>query len=316
MGSDAYCNDDGTIAYTTWRDLPQEALLSPKYVRVSWVHPQADIYAPFTRYQEHIQLVTHVVKKDGGRVEVAIRNMDHILESVEGQEKEQAHVVRWRASELFDLFQKNFSDITPEEFEAKRAETYRRLQKARLNPDTVYNHEKKRMTYYLVKGSYGHDSTGRENWLISVGALSAAHRIAIERELGLGEIAGKFIRMREALVIIREFDRGMLEEVIGTIRPTNMPSHPLFTKPEQPPVNLGPTLGLLQTAIFKLSQTHVKPYRPAALEAIPALKEVQTLVGKNRRVEVMKRGLFATVHALLDTTLRDHVSIYPSQANQ
>lgn len=79
LGSEVRYDNEGNIFYATWHDLPKKGLLAPEFICVSRVHPQADIYAPFTRYGR-VELRIHKISEDEGSVEAAIRSMDHILE--------------------------------------------------------------------------------------------------------------------------------------------------------------------------------------------------------------------------------------------
>ena len=313
LGSDAYCDAEGNIFYRTWRDLPREGFLPTKYVVISKLHPQADIYAPYTRYQDLKVIRIHQVKKDDGSVEAAIRSVDHTLEGERGKEKDQAAAVKYRATELLDLFGgKSFTEITEDEFKTERDKTYALLARVGLDPEAVVNQEKKRMTEWLTEASSGKDSIGRPNWLITTQALSAAHRRAIMRERGIGgPIIGKFVRMREALTFEREFCRTVLYEVADRLRPEAMPAHKLFKYPTSRPDNVGIVRGILNTMCFQLRQPHVKTYRTIGRQVEAILAEVGELLKQDKRAEIVQRGLFPQAYQLLLHELEKRQNIYP-----
>lgn len=301
--------------YITYHDIPQkiidQGLLPKKYVLVSRLHPRADIYAPFTRYIVKEGRV-HQVRKDGGTVEVAIRNMDKILVGSKKKELRQAQAIARRAHELLDLYgtPDRFAAITPDEFMKARTKTYRMLRRTGLNPTTVFRKNKKRMSEHLIKGSFGRDGENRRNWLISTMALQASYREAIEHQRGIAETIGKFVRMREALIFEREFSMNIFSDV--TTRLSGMQHHDLFRKPGKPlPKDSMIVLGILRTLQFQLEQPHVKPYRTAGLEAATLLSEIDQLVRDGKRGEIARRKLIPKVLQLLKTTLTDHAEIYP-----
>src|SRR3989344_5028295 len=263
FGSDVYYDAEGNIFYRTWRDLPRERFLQTKYVLDSRLPPQADIYAPHTRYHDRKVMKIHQVTKDDGSVEAAIRSIDHTLEGERGKERDQAEAVKYRATELLDLFGgKSFTEMSQNEFETERDKTYALLARVGLNPEAVVNQLKQRMSKWLIKGSFGRDSTGRRNRLITTQALSAAHRRAMMRERGIGgPIIGKFVEMREALTFEREFCRTIFQDVAARLRPETMSSHMLFKYPAKPPANVGVVRGMLHTMCFQLGLPHVKTYR-------------------------------------------------------
>lgn len=305
-GSDARVDDEGNIFFVTWHPISKERLLPTDYVVVSKVNPRADIYAQHSRYQRPREMRINQIKEEGGSVEAAIRGMDHILEGERGKETNQAQGVRQRATELLDLFNLSFARITDEQFESARNETYRLLDRVKFNPVTVVDEEKKRMAEWIARGSFGRDSLSRRNRLIAVGALSAAYRRALERQKGIGEIVGKFIRAREALIFAREFSRTIFEDVSYSLRPEALPAQRLFKYPDKFPDNVGIVRGMLNTLIFQLEQPPVKPYRTVARQAKGILEEVISLLLQDRRQEIVGQGLFASVRELLARELETH----------
>ena len=313
FGSAAYCDAEGNIFYRTWSDLPREGFLPTEYVLVSKLHPQADICAPYTRYQGLKVMKIDQIKKDEGSVEAAIRSVDHTLEGEKGKEKDQAAAVKYRTTELLDLFGgRSFTEITEDEFETERGKTYALLARVGLDPEAVGNQEKKKMTKWLIEASSGKDSIERPNWLITTQALSAAHRRAIMRERGIGgPIIGKFVRMREALTFEREFCRVIFQDVVDRLRPEAMPAHKLFKDPSSRLDNVGIVRGMINTMCFQLRQPHVKTYRVVGRQVEAILTELEELLKQGRRTEIVQRGLFPQAHKLLVDELEKRQDIYP-----
>lgn len=311
-GSDILYDSEGNLFYYTWRDMPEFGLpQSEQYINISKMHPSADISAPHTRYTDKESMIIHQVIKDGGSVEAAIRAMDHILTGIRGKEKPQIQAIKERASELFDVSSTNFSELTEEDFVNAREKTFQILKSVGFNPAKVYDAEKVRIAYWLPKGSFGKDSQNRRNYLIAVGALAASYRRAIVRQKSLNKITCKFVTMREALILEREFSREIIQSVICRLEPNALPSHVIFKKPDQKPQNVGPVLGLLRTSIFQLRQPHVKPYRTIGRQANKILNEIINLVNNNQRKEIVEKGLFNDIHNFLITGLDAYKNIYP-----
>lgn len=314
LGTELFFDKEGSIFYYRWRSLPREGLLPPQFILVSRLHPQADIYAPHTRYPHRREMQIVPIRKDNGSVEAAIRAMDHVLEGERSKETQRTGAVKNRAHELFDLFSSNFSAIGPEEFAAAREQTFALLRQVGLDPDQVIDEEMQRMATFLLKGSSGRDSTGRENMMVSLGALAAAYRRAISRRWGIDEIISKFLQMREALILDREFSRGIFTDVASRLKSSAMPSHVLFTKPDTPAKNLGPVFGLLSTMRFQLTQLHLKPYRPVGSLVTNILTQIENWLREDRRREIAATGLFSQAYAYLTDTLACQRDIYPSNA--
>ena len=168
------------------------------------------------------------------------------------------------------------------------------------------------MVGWLTKASGGKDSLERRNPLITTMALEAANRRAIGREQGIGETVSKFVRMREALRFERAFSRGILGEVAQRLEPQSMPGHYLFKHPERPAQNVGIVSGILNTSRWQLTQPHLKPYRPAGMEAGKALGEVVELLEVDRRRDIVERNLFGQALSIVEEVLDRHKDIYPS----
>jgi len=312
FGSDVFYNNQGDIFYIIWRDL-KKAPSFLEYTLITRLHPQADIYAPHSRFQRFKEKIVCQVSKDEGSVEAAIRSMDHILEEEQGREMFQAKAVGRRAFELLDLFTISFSEITEEQFKQEQEKTIALLAQVGFNPDKVVNREKSKIGHWIVKGSFGQDSLGRRNKLISVMALQAAYRQAIERQKGVGgHIIGKFMRMREALIFEREFSRTIFEDVADRLRPEAMPSHQFFKYPYRPvdERQFNIVKGLLGTMQFQLEQPRVKTYRTIAGQAKEILAEINSLLLEDRRFEIVDKNLFGEVRNLLVNELVLHQDIY------
>lgn len=310
LGSEVRYDNEGNIFYATWHDLSKKGLLAPEFISVSRVHPQADIYAPFTRYSK-VELRINQVSEDEGSVETAIRSMDHILEGTRTKERTQAGTVQQRAGKLLDLFSMSFAQITEEEFRQKQQETYALLAKVCLDPNTVITEEKQRMSQWLIKGSFGKDRLGRRNRLISTMALTAAKRRAVERQRGLSYIEVKFVQGREALILEREFSRAIFEDVSDWLRPETLPAHEAFKFPDRSSSNIGIVKGLLGTMRFQLQQLHIKTYRTVGCQAETILAEIIALLKQDKREEIIARDLFNQARTLLTEELEKHKDIYP-----
>jgi len=314
FNSGIHVDRTGHIFYTTSSSLRPETPLSD-YKQVSLLSPQVDIDAPYTQYSLKRQRFIHEVKTEGGRVEAAIRNMDHILEDEFGKETARAKLVGRKASELFDLYGKSFAQITPGEFEEAREKTIRELRLVRLDPETVLDQTIREMSGYLIKGSFGHDAAGRENMLIALGALLRAHRLAVQRYYGIGEITGKFAAMREALLLAREFDRAMLTEVAKRFAPTHLPALAMFRHPDKSARDLPFVTGALTTVRFQLTQTRVLPYRGIALGVLPIAERIQQLLSKDQRAAIRAEQLFDLAYTPIAKVLADPKSVYPREAD-
>jgi len=315
FGSDIFYKN-GDLFYITWRDIKNGKPFSDEYNIISRLHPQVDIYAPYSHYKRHKEMRIHQINKDDGSIETAIRSMDHILEQELGKEITQAKIIGQRTHELLDLFTSGFSEISQEQFEEERRKTFELLVKVGFNPATVINQEKREMGFRVVKGSFGHDILGRRNQLISIMALQVAYRRVVirERQIG-GHIAGKFIRMREALIFEREFSRAIFVDVAQYLSPEGltMPNHILFKDPqrrtEKGQVNI--IKGMIGTMCFQLRQPRAKTYWTVSREAEKILKEVAGLLLEDRRGEIVERDLFGQVYRMLTAELEKKKEIYP-----
>lgn len=295
--------EPGALLYRSWHDVPlsDEGLLPTEYTIVSTLHPRAQIYAPETRYKKRRQVRVNILPD----AETAIRAMDHILEGEHGREADQAQAIAGRAHDLLTLFSEGLSQINRATFDAYQQETYQTLAQVNLDPEKVISEEKRRMAKWLIKGSYGRDTLERLNWLIAVGALTAAHRRAILRHKDIGRIAAKYAAMREALIIEREFSRTVIADVIDKIDPQRFPAHRLFKFPRRtyPAQDAAIAIGMLNTMVFQLKQPHVAPYQGASREASKTLETVVALLGQGKRAEIARGDYFVKTADLLTDTL-------------
>jgi hypothetical protein len=310
-GSDVRVDSRGNIFFPTWRQVKRTEIGPEDYSLLSRKREGEETYLArglVTKkpYEQRINEIT----KDGGSVEVAIRSIEHALETELKREKPQMEMVRGRVGELFDLFA-DPSTVTDEQLEEAQRETYSRLAGVGFDPEEVILEEKQRMASWLTKASGGRDSLARRNPLIIAMALEAANRRAIGREQGIGETVSKFVRMREALRFERAFSRGILGEVAKRLEPQSMPGHYLFKYPERPAQNVGIVSGLLNTMLWQLTQPHVKPYRPAGMEAGKVLEEVVGLLEVDRRRDIVERNLFGEARSVIEKVLNRHKDIYP-----
>ncbi len=310
-GSDVQVNYEGTIFYPTWRQVKRTEVGPEDYSLLSKKREGEESYLArgLVTKRPH-ELRINRITKDGGSVEVAIRSVEHALETELKREKPHMEMVRGRVGELFDLFADPFT-VTDEQLDEAQRETCRRLAWVGFDPKTVILEEKRRMASWLTKASGGRDSLTRRNPLITAMALEAANRRAIERERGIGETVSKFGRMREALRFERVFSRGILGEAAQRLEPQSMPGHYLFKHPERPAQNVGIVRGILNTTCWQLTQSQVKPYRPAGLEARKVLGEVVGLLEVDRRRDVVDRKLFGQARDIIEEVLNKHKDVYP-----
>ncbi|MBU1323102.1 hypothetical protein KKE75_03535 [Patescibacteria group bacterium] len=310
-GPDLKADIAGNILYRTWHQVKREKVEPEAYSLLSGTREKEQSYLarPLTTKLPY-ELRINRVRKEKGSVEAGIRSVEHALETELEKERPQMGMVRGRISELFDLFT-DFSEVTDEQLEEAVGETHRRLANVGFDPQKVVLEEKERMANWLIKASGGKDSIERKNRLIIMMALEAANRRAVKRERGIGETVSKFVRMREGLRFERAFSREILEEVRERLGPQRMPAHYLFKYPEKPPQNIVIVAGILNTSRWQLTQPHVKPYRPAGMEAGEVLGEVVDLLRENRRGEIVERELFGQARGILEEVLDTHKDIYP-----
>lgn len=302
-GSDVRYDSEGSIFYPTWHQEKREEVKPETHSLLSRKRVRGEVYLAqrlVTKqlYGRRINTVT----KDGGGVDVAIRSFEHVLESEAEEEMPQMGMVRGRIGELFDLFG-DFSSVTEDQLKDSTNVTYDRLARAGFDPETVHLEEKTKMGYWLIKGSGGKDSLKRRNRLITIMALEAANRRAVERMQGIGAVMAKFVRMREALRFEREFCREIFTEVMDRLALQAMQSHYLFRYPDKPSQNAGIVRGILNTLYWQLTQPHVKPYRFAGMEARKILGEAVDLLGEDRRREIVERSLFEQARSILESAL-------------
>ncbi len=307
----------GHIFYATWRNLPKAGMmLPPDHVALSHLNPSADIYAQHSRHDRFSEVCVHEITDDGGSIEAAIRSVDYILLGEQTWELPQAQAIDRRTLALLDLFSGQFFDLSEDEWKQAQQNTQDLLKSVRLNPQTVISEEKKRIADWLTKASGGLDSLDRPNKLITLCALAAAHRQAIERQRKIGGITAKYIRMREVLLFEREASRAALTGVCEHLKPEALPAHCIFKYPDRqsrPSDDIG-VIRLIYSIEDRLKIPHAKPYRTSAQRAIPLLQEIVTHVsGGNRRI-VGEKNLFEPIHQLLQENLDAYANIYPSES--
>lgn len=315
-GSDIQVDLEGNIFYPTWRQVKRTEVGPEDYSLLSETRESEEIYLArrLTTKNPH-ELRINKITKNGGSVEAAIRSADHVLETELEREKPQMKMVRRRITELFNLFA-DPSAVTDEQLEEAQRKTYIWLLSVRFNPEMAILEEKQKMARWLTKASGGRDSLARRNPLITVLALEAANREAIKREQKIGEAISKFMRMREALLFERLFSREILEDVTQMLEPQRMPNHYLFKYSEKPAKNakdVGIVKRMLNTISWQLTQPHVKPYRPAGMEANKILGEVIELLQEDRRRDIVERNLFEEVRSVIEKVLYQYKDIYPKQ---
>jgi hypothetical protein len=311
LGSDAFVNNDGDIAYITYHDIPADLSFSPTFIPISQGSVHGEIYTrePEIRLSKEIR-VNHVHGGD----EKAIRNMDEILEGKKAQKAVQIQTIGKQAHRLFDLFTNDFASITDNQLSEAQQKTLDLLSKTKLNPHRVVDEETKRIEAWLIKGSSGEDSLGRRNKLIATMALSAAYRRALEEWKGVGPIRRKFATMREALIFERQVSRQSIDEVIHALRPEALPSHTLFKHPMATSTNEGIVLGMLGHLKFKLELSRVKPYRKFGHTAAQAISSVMEKLQENPqdRRAIVESHVFVSLRSFLTQHMqREETNYYP-----
>jgi len=258
-GSNVRVDSGGNIFYPTWHQVKREKINPEAYSLLSRTRMGEEAYLSLALTTKHpYELHIHQVRKNSGSVEAGIRSVEHVIKTETGKETPQIKAVKKRIGQLFDLFSDSDS-LSEQDFKILQGETYAQLAQVIPNPETVVLEEKQKIVYWLIKGSGGKDSLSRQNWLITTMALQAAYRRALEREITISQILSKFIRMREALILAREFSREIFTDVDHWLEPQRMPAHYLFRYPQKPPKNVSIAVGILNTLCWRLTQPPVKP---------------------------------------------------------
>jgi len=269
LGSDVYYHRKfGDIYYVIWRDIKRQEDIPQGLTLRRSLPPQADIFTPYTRYTEWKKGSVH----HSADIETAIDAFNHIIDNVRGREVGQASALRQRALHLLDLFaDMPFYDVSEVQFAEARNETYAVLAGVKLDPENLINQEKAKIVKWILRSEK--DSLGRWNKLITLGALQAAARHAVEHGRNLAtEVESKFLRGREALVLENNFSTTIFQEIIDRLDPAAMPATIAFTRPlgSVPKDQKGIVKGLLGTMEHQLARfIRVNPYRqPARVAAV------------------------------------------------
>lgn len=311
LGSDVYFDEKtGNIAYISWPLVARQERLGEDFLRLSYLPRQADPSAPYSRFRDFREMRINHIEKDG-EVEAAIRSVGHVIERESRVEKSQAQALRERSVTLFNHFTDSFHEISDEDFARAVDETYGLLREEGLNPATVVDRRKTAMARWVIKASSGHDYTGRRNKLITLFALSAANRVAIEREIAVDTILGKYQRMQLALMYHRDFSRGLMQEVRYYLRPEAIPAHRVF-KFLQNDYTSGDVVLFLNRLRSLLGVPKINPYRRTCAYVDSLLEEVLGMLKRGEKRQIVESGIFEETFLQLDSCLEWYQDIYPN----
>lgn len=310
----------GNIYYPTWRErtrvLKPEIYESRSKLRRGWSLEKTLRLAPRKPISEKVY---HQVKKDEGSVEVAIRNMDHILAGyqVEGEEVEEIKILQGQINQALDVLFEYPSQINPEEFEEGfedlHQETVRILEDLGMN--NVILEVKKQLADLVDRGTRGKDWLERRNPRAMLLILEAGLKRVERRRRTMRFIRDKFEPMKGALIRERDESREILQEIQKEMGREGLAGHVLFSHPERgdTPLQRGVIRTRLDTTIRRLSQIKLKPYRPVAKELIDRLKRAQALVGEGKYRKANE--IFVKARAETEAVLGDdrYRQIYPEK---
>lgn len=304
---------EGSISWLRWPEveIPKSGIIPPAHHIISPQNPAADIYARFSRYTDAAEPTVQTIKKDGGSIETAIRSCDYILFGNRIRQYRQVDAVAGKADELLSLYGMLFNSLSSERFEQNRLEVQALLQDVGLNWETIVSQHKKKMMFWLEKGSFGEDSLQRRNKLISLMALSAAAREAFERKRGLGKIEKKYLGIRQTVIDERIMVRGIFAEISDRFRPEAIPSSVIFRRPQwSHPYDWGILEGMMQHAKYLLKQAKTRTYRQAAQQAIALLDPAIWNIKQRNVQPIIEQNTFAWVKDILDKELEERKFIY------
>jgi len=268
-GSVARVDEWGTILIPSWRRIRNKDFNPDGF---EFLSPSRALRTGLIK-----ELKISEIKKDGGSVGAAIRMTQHILESVKGGEREQAEMILQRSNELIDLFQDGLA-IPEEQRRALQEETKQMLMAVALNPERVMLEELERAAKWLEKASLGKDETGRDNWLITMGALFASRRRGWARKEELeGFVVPKYAGMLEALIFAMIFDRDIMIQTKEDLRVLSGIKYIKY--PGETDSQIGYTQGKVGSMAWLLTQAKVKPFRLMALATGVLLEEVREKMG-------------------------------------
>lgn len=274
-GTSVRVSPQGDIFYPVWRERSygiRPELYFP-LSKLPWGWTFARLLA--SKRRPISEVIFHQVKKDGGTVEAAIRNMDHVLERYrdKGKELEQVGVVREQIDKVISVLQET-RGIPKEDFEKIFENLYQQtlelMEKSGMR--RARSALKRDIDLLLKEASGGKDRAGRRNPGAMMKKLDAAVKRVEYRFNEVGFIVGKFGAMRMGLIEQRMKDRGIFQRTKDELKVALM--HEVFKSPEKgtDQRQKGTIMGKTGTLIYRLGLTRVKGYRPIAVVAAKKLE--------------------------------------------
>lgn len=255
------------------------------------------------------EIVFHQVRKEGGAVETAIRNMDDILEKfqVGGKELEQVRAVRVQIARAVGVLERT-TGVSRKEFDEGFGILYREtleLMEA-CGMEGATSTLKRDIGRLMDEASTGKDRLDRRNPTAMLKKLQAAARRVEFREAETGFVAVKFLAMKKGLETQRDNERVLLGQTGHELGVFFLHQAFKFPEKEVPKSQEGILIGKLGTLIYRLGHSLVKPYKTVALEAAERLKVAQ---------EKLKSGNYQDAREVVGAVLKKISLILISATN-
>jgi len=268
----------GDIFYPVWRE--RTRLLRPElYVPCSKLPRGWSFERLLASKRRPISEVSwHQVRKEGGTVEVAIRNMNNILERYqeEGREQRQIEETRGQIDQAMEVLARTIG-VSREEFYEGFSNLYRQtlvlMEASGMKRATLAL--KKDIGRLMEEASTGRDRLGRRNAMVMLKKLQSAARRVEFRSAEIGFIVDKFTAMRQGLESQREEEKDLLILTKHELEIFLLHEAIKFPGKKTSKSQEGILKGKIGTLIYRLGFSLVKPYKTIALEAIEKLKLVQ-----------------------------------------
>jgi len=297
---------DGFLYYTRFAHITSLQAQEEQFVRISHSGQTGTIFSASTRIPT---LEMKIIPLKRG-IESGIRAMTEIInDTKEGKQKKLSSIIG-RAQTLLEVYALDFDSARLRGFGEVAQETTDLLQKSRLDPKRILDEEMARITAWLLKGSSGQDSRQRDNRLISLMALSAAHQHAHEKMKEISPTVLKYTAMRQALIFQRTRERKFFDEAVNWLRPHALAADVVFKYPEKPVANWGTEKAILSHVSYILRQPVVNPYKKSGQKAAAIIDEIATFLAANERQKIKDMGLFDGAFNIINKTFAGHASIY------
>jgi len=305
-GTSVRVSPEGDIFYPIWRE--RSRILKPELYAPCSDLPVGWTFERLLRSQRRpiSEIVFHQVKKEGGGVDIAIRAMDHILEKFRNKGKELAQVSQIEAQiqRAIQVLQEKKA-VPREEFERGFEILYRQtlelLEISGMSRAALAL--KKDIARLLEEASTGKDQLGRRNPTAMLKKLEAAARRVSFRRNEAEFIVTKFEAMKAGLIGLKEHDLRIISGLRHEME-VGLAAHQAFKFPERRITSQqkGILIGKIGTLIYQLEQVRIKPYKPAAKEAIERLKEAQKMVGEGdyQKAKEIFQQVLTLVSGVLD----------------